>query len=273
MATTSEWQVRENDDDGEVQALLERDRVWNSFALADLLPPFRQYTHFMTAGRRGEFPSALVMIIEYPSFSTVSPFGAVAGVAAILDQTSLPRRTLIQTTSDHRPLLEHRYHPAPAWLEMLRMAITAQMFTPIATDEPVTRMSSDDGAEVEELYRLFPDGHFRPDLLDEGVFYGLRAGGRLCAIAGTHVVAEPFGIAVVGNVFTHPDARGQGYAGAVTAAVIDDLLRRGCRDVVLNVFATNAPAIAVYRRLGFQTAHHLWSGQAELRQEIREAMS
>jgi len=271
MATATDWLVRENGSDGEIQALLERDRIWNSFALADLLPPFRHYTRFVTAAHSGESPAALVMIIQYPGFSTVSPFGDAAGVAAILDQTSLPQLTLVQVTSDHRPLLERHYHPAPAWLEMLRMSVTAETFTTATTDEPMTLMSSDHSAEVEELYRLFPEGHFRPDLLDEGVFYGIHANGRLRAIAGTHVLAEPFGVAVVGNVFTHPDTRGRGYAGAVTSAVVGDLLRRGCRDVVLNVFTTNAPAIAVYRRLGFQTAHHVWSGQAELRQAAQEA--
>lgn len=272
--TPTGWQVRENDDDGEVQALLEQDRVWNSFALADLLPPFRHYTRFVTATRPGESPSALVMMIQHPGFSTVSPFGEAAGVAAILDQSSLPQQTLVQTTADHRPLLERRYVPAPAWLEMLRMAVTEQAFTLVAMDEQVARLSSGDLDEVAALYHQYPESPFRPDLLDEGVFYGLRAAGRLCAIAGTHVVAEPFGIAVVGNVYTHPDERGKGYARAVTAAVVADLLRRGCRDVVLNVFVTNGPAIAVYQRLGFQTAHHVWSGQAELRpdaQEMREA--
>lgn len=266
----ADWQVWDNEDDSEIGALLERDRVWNSFALADLLPPFRQHTRFVTAARPGERPSALVMVIQHPGFSTVSPFGDVAGVAAILAQTSLPQQTLVQTIADHRPLLEEHYRPAPEWPEMLRMAITAQTFTPAAMpaapDVQVARLGARDDAEVEEIYRLFPESHFRPDLLDEGVFYGLRAGKRLCAIAGTHVVAEPVGMAVIGNVFTHPDERGKGYAGAVTSAVASDLLARGCRDVVLNVFATNAAAIAVYRRLGFQTAHHLWSGQAELRQ-------
>jgi RimJ/RimL family protein N-acetyltransferase len=162
-------------------------------------------------------------------------------------------------------LLEEHYRPAPEWPEMLRMAITSQTFTPAAMDGLVARLGARNDAEVEEMYRLFPQGHFRRELLDEGVFYGLWANGRLCAIAGTHVVAEPHGIAVIGGVFTHPGERGKGYAGAVTSAVTADLLARGCRHVVLNVFATNAPAIAVYRRLGFQTAHHLWSGQAELR--------
>lgn len=266
------WQVRDNDDgnddDNELRLLLEQDRIWNCFALADLLPPMRESTRFVTASRPGNSPSALLLIVQHPEVQVISPFGDAAGVAAILTRARLPERTLVQTTDAHRPLLEAVYRPAPAWRAMQRMAVDAQTFIPPATDARVERLTAEDSAAVTDLYRLFPEGHFRPELLDQGSYHGLRVDGRLVAIAGTHVVVEKYGIAVVGGVFTHPDARGKGYAHSVTSAVVSHLLGRGCRDVVLNVFAENAPAIAVYHRLGFQTAHHMWTGQAERRQEV-----
>ena len=57
-------------------------------------------------------------------------------------------------------------------------------------------------------------------------------------------------LAVVGNVLTHTDHRGRGYAKAVTSAVTAELLRF-CDQVVLNVRSDNPPAIAAYRRLGY----------------------
>lgn len=261
------WQVREEADDSAVHTLLERDRVWNSFALADLLPPMRAYTRFPVAARPGEPPSALLLIIEHPDFTTVSPFGATGGVGVILAATRLPQTPLIQTPAEHRAALEAIYQPAPIWREMLRMVVTAATFRPQTATEPVTLLTVAELGEVERLLRLNEESPFRPDLLDQQSFFGLHADGKLRAIAGTHVVAEPYGIAVVGNVFTHPDARGRGYAGMVTSAVVAHLLERGCRDVVLNVFANNAPAIAVYQRLGFKTRHHVWSGQAERRHQ------
>src|SRR5690348_4810511 len=264
-----EWQIRgdadeaDGDDEREIRSLLERDRIWNCFALADLLPPMRESTRFVTARQLGNSPSALLLIVEHPEIQVISPFGDAAGVAAILAQARLPDRTLVQTAAAHRPLLETVYRPAPAWRAMLRMAVNAQTFAPVSVDARVVRLNVEDSAAVTELYRLFPEGHFRPELLAQGSFHGLRANGRLVAIAGTHVVVERYGIAVVGGVFTHPDARGKGFAGAVTSAVVSHLLGFGCCDVVLNVFAENAPAIAVYHRLGFQTAHQVWTGQAE----------
>ena len=57
-------------------------------------------------------------------------------------------------------------------------------------------------------------------------------------------------LAVVGNVLTHVDYRGRGFATAVTGAVTAELLRT-CDQVVLNVRSDNPPALNAYRRLGY----------------------
>lgn len=269
-SASMDWLITDERDDRKVLALLEHDRIWNSFALADLLPPFRDFTRFITASRLDEKPTALVMIIEHPGFSTVSPFGDADGVAAILSQTPLPSSTLVQATAPHLASIQAVYRPAPAWREMLRMAVESQMFLPQSGYEQAGRLTVENEDEIRGLYALFPESHYRPELLDQDSFYGLREHDHLVAIAGTHVVAERYGIAVVGNVFTHPDERGKGYAGIVTSALVAHLLARGCNDIVLNVYATNAAAIAVYQRLGFQTRHAYWSGPAERRSEESE---
>ena len=71
------------------------------------------------------------------------------------------------------------------------------------------------------------------------------------AAAGTHVISPSAAMAVVGNVMTHVDYRGRGYATAVTSAVTAELLTF-CDQVVLNVRADNPPALAAYRRLGYE---------------------
>jgi predicted GNAT family acetyltransferase len=64
------------------------------------------------------------------------------------------------------------------------------------------------------------------------------------------VVSHAARLAVVGNVLTHADYRGRGFATAVTGAVTAELLRY-CDQVVLNVRADNPPALNAYRRLGY----------------------
>ena len=78
----------------------------------------------------------------------------------------------------------------------------------------------------------------------------MRVNGQLVAAAGTHVVSPGARLAVVGNVLTHADYRGRGFATAVTGAVTAELLRT-CDQVVLNVRSDNPPALNAYRRLGY----------------------
>ncbi len=110
-----------------------------------------------------------------------------------------------------------------------------------------------------------PDA-FAADQLAQGVFFGLRSGHELVAIAGTHVLAPDLGVAAVGNVFTRPDLRGQGLGTRVTAAVVGELIESGVRTIVLNVAMDNQPAISVYRKLGFWPYRGYYEGVAHLKE-------
>jgi ribosomal protein S18 acetylase RimI-like enzyme len=108
--------------------------------------------------------------------------------------------------------------------------------------------------EIGELNRLYQLGFaawLPSSAITEGVYYAIRVGGRLVAAAGTHVISPTARLGVVGNVFTHSDFRGRGYAKAVTGAVTAELLRT-CDQVVLNVRADNPPALQAYARLGYR---------------------
>jgi len=54
------------------------------------------------------------------------------------------------------------------------------------------------------------------------------------------------------DVFTAPAARNRGLAGALCAELLRRAAADGARIAYLQVDAANAPALAVYRRLGFQ---------------------
>jgi len=58
-------------------------------------------------------------------------------------------------------------------------------------------------------------------------------------------------VAVVGNVFTHPRHRGRGLATITTSAVTQALLEH-CDLAALTVEVSNAPALAVYAKLGYR---------------------
>jgi ribosomal protein S18 acetylase RimI-like enzyme len=57
------------------------------------------------------------------------------------------------------------------------------------------------------------------------------------------------------DVFTHPDARGQGLARKLCSQLLAQALAKGARTAYLQVEASNAPARAIYHRLGFADAY------------------
>ncbi|MFJ8472015.1 GNAT family N-acetyltransferase [Kitasatospora sp. NPDC094011] len=98
----------------------------------------------------------------------------------------------------------------------------------------------------------YPESWFDRRLLAAGGYVGVREAGRLVAVAGVHVHSPAHRVAVLGNVVTHPDARGRGLARSCVTA----LCRRlgpTTDHLGLHVRTDNAPAIRLYERLGFGT--------------------
>jgi GNAT superfamily N-acetyltransferase len=79
-----------------------------------------------------------------------------------------------------------------------------------------------------------------------------RADGTVL-VCGQVAVEPP--LAGLYDVFTHPDARGQGLAGLLCEHLLSLGATLGATMGYLQVDAGNAPALAVYRRLGFVDAY------------------
>ena len=99
-----------------------------------------------------------------------------------------------------------------------------------------------------------PPRHDNGAVVDERLGYGgitvWEAGGVPVSVAGlTRAVA---GMVRVGPVYTPPELRGRGYAGAVTAAVSQAALEAGLREVVLYTDLANPTSNALYQRLGYR---------------------
>ena len=90
--------------------------------------------------------------------------------------------------------------------------------------------------------------------LDEGrVFAAGQTVGEPLAVASWDPGLDPRDArrAWIMSVFCAPEARGRGLARAVIAAAMGDAARAGMTSAGLNVRADNAPAIGLYRALGF----------------------
>lgn len=111
-------------------------------------------------------------------------------------------------------------------------------------------------SDLDDLRALlaagYPESWFDQRLLAGGGYVGVRERGRLLAAAGVHVHSPAHRVAVLGNVVTHPDARGRGLARACVTA-LSRRLAPTTDHLGLNVRTDNAPAIHLYRQLGFTT--------------------
>lgn len=116
----------------------------------------------------------------------------------------------------------------------------------------VVRLEPQDQDELVRLYdESYPGNWFDPRMLQTGQYFGLRVDRRLVSAAGVHVYSEPYRVAAIGNVVTHPAHRNRGHARLVTARLCQSLWEK-VRHIGLNVKADNDAAMACYRKLGFE---------------------
>lgn len=234
-------------DPAAIRPLLEARRSYAAYALGQLEPDLFAASEWWVA--KGSTGQALLLHARGGLGNALFALGDTMALAALLSLHPGPRQTYVTCQPEHTNVLRRYYilaHEQP----MVRMAVTADRFHPVPGE--ARRLPGTEMRAINWLYSsdgvpsYYTSGH-----IDSGLYYGVYEDGRLVSIAGTHVISPANGIAVVGNVFTHPRYRGRGYATLATSAVTAALLAR-CQEVVLTVDPANSPAVRLYRRLGYQ---------------------
>ena len=231
-----------------LRAFLERDRLFAAYAVADLDDREFARTRWAVA-TVGDEPIAVGVEYSGPTPQPLFVLGRDDGVHAILRDILRPRLAYLAAATHTLPAVSSLYKvdPGPA---MIRMTVDRATLRPYPMPEVVRLLPGDIG-DLNRLYQLGFAAWLPAGSVEEGIYFGVRIGGRLVAAAGTHVVSREGRIGCVGNVFTHESFRNRGFAKGVTAAVTEELLRI-CDDVVLNVRSDNPPAIAAYAGLGYR---------------------
>jgi RimJ/RimL family protein N-acetyltransferase len=264
--------ARQTTDRNALHAFLAQDRLYAAYAICDLEDREFARTRW---GAAFDGEDMVAVGLEYlgPTPQPLFVMGSTDGIAAVLRDVIKPRAAYIATRPDMVEAIEP-YYRIDAGPQMLRMWVDRAHFRPYPAT--VQRLLPVEIGELNRLYQLGFASWLPSSAIADGVYYGMRVNGRLIAAAGTHVVSPRARLAVVGNVLTHTDYRGRGFATAVTGAVTAELLRT-CDQVVLNVRADNPPAINAYRRLGYaehtrfdeRLIHRLGPPWAELTAPLR----
>jgi RimJ/RimL family protein N-acetyltransferase len=242
------WRIRELDDKGEILGWLQADRLYAAYAIGDLEPALFAQSRFVGA-QAPDKSRALALHFRGLKMPVLFLMGHPEGLRALLKEAQLPERAYLTCRAEHISMVHDLYTWEKA-IPMWRMVVEPERFRPVKGR--CIRLAAEHSSKIKALFALGEGFAFHPAQLEQGVFYGILIQDQLAAIAGTHVVSPTYGLAAVGNVITAPGQRGKGYGTSATGAVVDDLFRRGIRQVVLNVAQGNAPAIHVYQKLGFE---------------------
>ncbi|MFQ5858858.1 MAG: GNAT family N-acetyltransferase [Anaerolineae bacterium] len=241
------WQIKTLTNKEQILAFLQQDRIYAAYAIGDLEPSLFAQCQWFGAEDDGKMQALSLFFtgLQPPALFTM---GDTDGLAAILDSALQPERAYFTCRAEHLPVVE-AYYDLDEIEHMFRMAITPADFRSVSG--PTIKLDLSHLDALRQLYRLGGGDAFAPYQLQDGIYYGVEVSGRLVSVAGTHLTSPTFGVAAVGNIFTHPNHRRRGYATACTSHVVEELLADDL-DVVLNVNRENAEAIGVYERLGFR---------------------
>jgi RimJ/RimL family protein N-acetyltransferase len=252
--------IRRLDSVDAVRAELERSRPYAAYALAYLdkrLFPMADFYLAVSGDRR-----ALVMHARGGLGPSTFTLGDAGLVGTLLNLHPGQRQAFFTCEPEHveRILATHNvWRPQ----SMLRMQLSREDFRPPADISGVRRLIAADALDLNRLYNE-ESARYTGRQIIEGVYFGAHHRGWLVAAAGTHIYSRREGVAVVGNVFTHPDFRGHGLGTAVTAAVCTHLLQ-DCDLVVLNVDPANRTARHIYEQMGFKETGRLIEAMATRR--------
>jgi len=258
------YRVEPLTDPEKIRLLLDRQPAYAAYALAHLEPrlfprsywwravPLAAAGSGQTAARRGspapDGGEALVMHARTGLGPSLVALGATQALEAILRLHPGPFYTFATFQVEHAPVVRRHFALSRRGVS-LRMSVSRETFRPV--DGAARRLRGRDLGDVDDLQRSEGFGFHSAAALDDGVYYGVYDTGRLVAMAGTHVVAPEVGVAIVGNVVTHPRYRRRGYGAVATSAVTAALLET-CPFVLLTVEERNEPALRVYQRLGYR---------------------
>jgi ribosomal protein S18 acetylase RimI-like enzyme len=134
---------------------------------------------------------------------------------------------------------------------MLQMVATTAL---AGSEAEASLLSAVDTAAAMELVAATRPGPFGPRTPLLGRYLGIWSNDRLVAMAGERLRVA--GHVELSAICVHPEARGQGHAAALTRRLMRFAFEGG-EVPFLHVRPDNVGAIALYKRLGFETRREL----------------
>jgi len=233
---------------------LERDALSSAYIIAHLEEGYQEFCTWYAAGPE-DAPEAIVLVFTGHSMPALLSFGQTGALGEIFESfhTQMPGRSLAQLQPHHVAAMDP-YFVTDGLVPMLRMGLDKAEFSSGGpSQKTIEALSHRHTGLIMELYQhYYPDNWFEPAQLDSGHYFGIINDNQLLSVAGVHVVSPKGKLAVLGNIVTHPDHRGQGLSTACTSHLCEHLFAQGIDVLALNVRRQNRSAVRVYEKLGFR---------------------
>jgi ribosomal protein S18 acetylase RimI-like enzyme len=243
--------IEEAHDRGRLLDLFRRDRVRNAYQIGSMEPGYQDQTRHYWVTRQGE-PAAVLTVYRGLSAPAVFTCGDPDAVRQLVERLSskLPGRMLLHRYPEHAAAFGSETTVRSVRKEV-RMTLARERFKPESFDGTIHRLTHRDTAGIVKLYQNYPDSFFEPYQLETGFYFGLREGEELVSVAGVHVLSKELSFAMLGNVVTAPEARGRGYARALTSHLCAQLFEFA-DELALDVPMGSRSALRAFETLGFQ---------------------
>jgi ribosomal protein S18 acetylase RimI-like enzyme len=251
-------------DPDRIRAALDRDRTWSAYAIGDLDPARLPDCSWYAPDDDADTLVLLYRGFTPPILFAIGDPALLSRVFAMLDAPMVSLHLLPEAV-DALPPAYIATDTHPMW----RMTVSAESFCPVDAYQDVEALDLSDAEAVAELFAHAREGgeepqFYKPSMLAEGAFRGIREGNDLVAVAGAHLFSPALGVCTIGNVYTRRDRRRRGLAACVTSAVVRSALAASISTIVLNVSQANDAARRVYEQLGFGVHCAFVEGEARL---------
>ena len=235
---------------------LEKESLSCAYIIGHLEDGYQDFCTWYAAGPTTA-PEAIVLVFSGHSVPALLSQGQTGALEQIFEtfHSEMPGRMLAQLQPHHVAAVDP-YFATDGLVPMLRMGLSKGDFIAASPREEtgtIEALSHRHTGLIMALYQhYYPDNWFEPAQLDSGHYFGIIEGGELLSVAGVHAVSPKGKLAVLGNIVTHPDHRGQGLSTACTSHLCSHLFGQGMEVLALNVRRQNRSALRVYEKLGFR---------------------
>jgi GNAT superfamily N-acetyltransferase len=209
----------------------------------------------------GGVRAACLQTPPHPLIITAAPAGAVPELASLLAGRPLPGVNALAADGDAFANVWRRRTGAAVTIGKQTRLFRLDALAPPAPWPPgkARVVAATDRELLLHWLKSFHDDLGEPDhdpgkTVDDRISYGgltlWELDGDPVSLAGATRMES--GVVRVAPVYTPPDLRGRGYAGAVTSVVTQAALATGADDVVLFTDVANPTSNGLYQRLGYR---------------------